>query len=212
MAVLFLAQVENGELQNKGLCLKCAKELNIPQIKEVMEKMGITDEDIDAMSDQMQEFVQGDLGLDLNEDFEVGGAQALPLIQNLMSGMTGESSNKPVYQGPPERQKSKESREEKQRRERSRRRKFLDSYCENLTEKAKEGKIDNIIGREKEIYRVIQILNRRTKNNPCLIGEPGVGKTAIAEGIALKLAHGEVPPRLAEKELYLLDLTALIAG
>jgi ATP-dependent Clp protease ATP-binding subunit ClpC len=209
MAVLFLAHLENGEMQNKGLCLKCAKELNIPQIKDVMDKMGISDEDIETMSNQMQEFMQGDMGLDFNEDFEMGGAQALPLIQNLMSGMSGESSNKPAHQGPPERQKNKE---EKQRRERSRRRKFLDNYCENLTEKAKEGKIDNIIGREKEIYRVIQILNRRTKNNPCLIGEPGVGKTAIAEGIAQKLADGDVPFRLAEKELYLLDLTALIAG
>ena len=209
MAVLFLAHMENGEMQNKGLCLKCAKELNIPQIKEVMDKMGISDEDIETMSNQMQDFMQGDLGLDLNGDFEMGGAQALPLIQNLMSGMGGESENKPAHQGPPERQKNKE---EKQKRERSRKRKFLDNFCENLTEKAKDGKIDNIIGREKEIYRVIQILNRRTKNNPCLIGEPGVGKTAIAEGIAQKLANGDVPPRLAEKELYLLDLTALIAG
>ena len=110
MAVLFLAHMENGEMQNKGLCLKCAKELNIPQIKEVMDKMGISDEDIETMSNQMQDFMQGDLGLDLNGDFEMGGAQALPLIQNLMSGMGGESENKPAHQGPPERQKNKEEK------------------------------------------------------------------------------------------------------
>jgi len=199
--------MENGEMQNKGLCLKCAKELNIPQVREVMDKMGISDEDIETMSAQMQEFLDSEGNLD--GDFEVGGAQSLPLIQNLFgSDMKDEKEKGIVPQQPPQ----QKSREETKKRERSRKRKFLDNFCENLTEKAKDGKIDNIIGRDKEIYRVIQILNRRSKNNPCLIGEPGVGKTAIAEGIAQRLADGKAPARLADKELYLLDLTALIAG
>ncbi len=206
MAVIFLAHMENGEMVNKGLCLKCAKELNIPQVREVMDKMGISDEDIETMSSQLQEFMEGS-GID--GDFEMGGAPSLPILQSLLAGDGDDRRQLPKI--PPERQKSP-SKDEKQKRERSRKRKFLDNFCENLTEKAKEGKIDNIIGRGDEIYRVIQILNRRTKNNPCLIGEPGVGKTAIAEGIAQKLAEGDVPPRLADKELYLLDLTALIAG
>ena len=208
MAIIFLAHMENGEMQNKGLCLKCAKELNIPQVREVMDKMGISDEDIESMSSQMQEFMEGEGNLD--GDFEMGGAQSLPIMQSLFgSGTKDEKDNKPVPIPPPPSQKS---REDQRKRERTRKRKFLDNFCENLTEKAKDGKVDNIVGREKEIYRVIQILNRRTKNNPCLIGEPGVGKTAIAEGIAQKLAGGNVPHRLADKELYLLDLTALIAG
>ena len=210
MAIIFLAHLENGEMQNKGLCLKCAKELDIPQVREVMEKMGLSDEDIESMSTQMQELIDPDGSLD--GDFEMGGAQSLPpFFQNLFGGGGApkeESENKPVPAVPPQRK----SREEPKKRERSRKRKFLDNFCENLTEKAKDGKIDNIIGREKEISRVVQILNRRTKNNPCLIGEPGVGKTAIAEGIAQKLAEGSAPHRLADKELYLLDLTALIAG
>ena len=207
IAAIFLAHMENGEMQNKGLCLKCAKELNIPQVREVMDKMGISDEDIETMSAQMQEFLDSEGNLD--GDFEVGGAQSLPLIQNLFgSDMKDEKEKGIVPQQPPQ----QKSREETKKRERSRKRKFLDNFCENLTEKAKDGKIDNIIGRDKEIYRVIQILNRRSKNNPCLIGEPGVGKTAIAEGIAQRLADGKAPARLADKELYLLDLTALIAG
>ena len=209
VAVIFLAHMENGEMQNKGLCLKCAKDLNIPQVREVMDKMGISDEDIESMNSQMQEFLDSDGNLD--GDFEMGGAQSLPLLQNLFGGDMKEEKEKGLVPGtpPPSQQKA---REESKKRERGRKRKFLDNFCENLTEKAKDGKIDNIIGREKEIYRVIQILNRRSKNNPCLIGEPGVGKTAIAEGIAQKLAEGKAPARLADKELYLLDLTALVAG
>lgn len=202
VAVLFLAQMENGEMKNKGLCLKCAKELNAPQVKEVMDKMGISDEDIEALSNQMTDMIDLDM-TNLDGDFEIGGAQSLPFIQNLFGG---NDNNKMI----PGNQQNK-TREERPKKDR-RKRKFLDNFCENLTDKAKEGRIDNIVGREKEIYRVIQILNRRTKNNPCLIGEPGVGKTAIAEGIAQKLSSGDVPPRLADKELFLLDLTALIAG
>jgi ATP-dependent Clp protease ATP-binding subunit ClpA len=204
MAVIFLAHMENGEMQNKGLCIKCARELNIPQVQEVMDKMGISDEDIETMSNQMQEFMDNEF----DGDFEMGGAQSLPMLHKLFSG--GEDSGRTVPATTPSGRQAPRKKEEKKRERRKR--KFLDNFCENLTEKARDGRIDNIIGREKEIYRVVQILNRRTKNNPCLIGEPGVGKTAIAEGIAQKLADGDVPPRLAEKELYLLDLTALIAG
>ena len=205
VAVLFLAQMENGEMKNKGLCLKCAKELNAPQVKEVMDKMGISDEDIEALSNQMTDMIDLDM-TNLDGDFEIGGAQSLPFIQNLFGG----NDNNKMIPGNQQNQQNK-TREERPKKDR-RKRKFLDNFCENLTDKAKEGRIDNIVGREKEIYRVIQILNRRTKNNPCLIGEPGVGKTAIAEGIAQKLSSGDVPPRLADKELFLLDLTALIAG
>ena len=219
MAVLFLSQMENGEMKDQGLCLKCAREMNIPQVKEVMDRLGLSDDEIEAMSDQMTDFMGGDMS-NLDGDFEVGGAQPLPFMQNLFGSMgksndnsDREESNKPVPVPPPS--QNRPPREEKDKdkgRKERRKRKFLDNFCENLTEKAREGKIDHIVGRDEEIYRVIQILNRRTKNNPCLIGEPGVGKTAIAEGIALRLASENVPIRLADKELFLLDLTALVAG
>ncbi len=205
MAVLFLAHMENGEMKNKGLCMKCARELNIPQVREVMDKMGISEDDMEAMNAQITELMGGDLS-DFESGFEMGGAQSLPFLH----GLFGETDNKPVPQAP--KHQTKEEPQKPKKDQNKRKRKFLDNFCENLTEKASAGKIDRIVGREDEIYRVIQILNRRTKNNPCLIGEPGVGKTAIAEGIALKLANADVPPRLAEKELYLLDLTALVAG
>jgi len=210
MAVLFLAHLEDGEMKNRGLCLKCARELDIPQVKEVMDKMGLNENDVENMSEQMAELMGEDLS-DFEADFEMGGAQALPFLQGLFGGggERGGKSDKPVPVSPPHHHKEERNSSKK---ETKRKRKFLDNFCENLTEKAVAGRIDNIVGREKEIYRVIQILNRRTKNNPCLIGEPGVGKTAIAEGIALKLASGDVPPRLADKELFLLDLTALVAG
>jgi len=210
--MIFLAH--GGDMQNKdGLCLKCAKELNIPHVRDVMDRMGISDEDIESMSAQMSEFIDGEGNLD--GDFEMGGAQFMPIIQGMFGpGMKEEKDDKlvPVQPSSPSQKNQSRDDNKKRDRDRSRKRKFLDNFCENLTEKAKDGKIDNIVGREKEIYRVIQILNRRTKNNPCLIGEPGVGKTAIAEGIAQRLADGNAPHRLAGKELYLLDLTALIAG
>ena len=201
MAVLFLAHMENGEMKNKGLCLKCAQDLDIPQVREVMDKMGLNEEDLEAMNAQMTDLMEKDPE-ELDGDFEVGGAQPFPFLQNLF----GNQPDRPAKDPPPQERKP---REEKKRRGK---RKFLDNFCENLTEKAKNGKIDRIVGRDKEIYRMVQILNRRTKNNPCLIGEPGVGKTAIAEGIAQRLASGDVPMRLAGKELFLLDLTALVAG
>ena len=174
----------------------CAKELNIKQVTDIIEKMGISDEEIEAMYYQLPE--DGSLP---DDAFEMGGAFTMPFFNS-----AAESS------GSKEEKTAKSSKKEKANDKEEKKLKFLNNYCENLTEKAKNGKLDRIIGRDKEIYRVLQILNRRTKNNPCLIGEPGVGKTAIAEGIALKLAANDVPPRLLNKELYLLDLTALVAG
>ena len=196
MAVVFMSRVENGETINEGLCLKCAKELGIPQVSSMMDSMGITDEDIEDMSNQLME-----LG---GEDFELGGANTMPFLQNIFGG--GSLSKQEPAKESSAGAESKEKPKEKKKR------KFLDSYCINLTEKAREGGLDRIIGRDKEIARAVQILNRRVKNNPCLIGEPGVGKTAIVEGIALKIAAGDVPFRLQEKEIYLLDMTSLVSG
>ncbi len=212
LAVVFMTRLDGNKTLNEGLCLKCAKELGIKPVSDLMEKMGITDEDLDNMSEQMTEA----LGEGGESGFEMGGAQAMPFLQNLMGGdgsivpqdagsgegEQGSAGGSPNTKEPPRRERPRKGAKYK----------FLDAYCEDLTRKAQEGKIDRIVGREQEIYRVLQILNRRTKNNPCLIGEPGVGKTAVAEGIALRLAGGDVPFRLQNKKLYLLDLTALIAG
>ena len=196
MAVVFVSGIENGKPIDHGYCMVCAKELNIKQVTDIIEKMGISDEEIEAMYYQLPE--DGSLP---DDAFEMGGAFTMPFFNS-----AAESS------GSKEEKTAKSSKKEKANDKEEKKLKFLNNYCENLTEKAKNGKLDRIIGRDKEIYRVLQILNRRTKNNPCLIGEPGVGKTAIAEGIALKLAANDVPPRLLNKELYLLDLTALVAG
>ena len=218
-----MAHMEDGEMKNKGLCLQCARKLNIPQVKEVMDKMGLTDEELESMSKQLGEWLGGE-GSELDGDFELGGAQALPFLQNWM-GAGGEAPEKTDAESgdqlptihssemPEEVRHSRAKDREKNKRDTRRKRKFLENFCENLTDKAKEGRIDRIVGREREIYRVIQILNRRTKNNPCLIGEPGVGKTAIAEGLAQRIAAGDVPAQACmDKELHLLDLTALVAG
>ena len=187
----------------------CAKEMNIPQVSEYMEQMGITDDDIEQMSDQMMELMDGD-------GFEMGGAGTLPpYIQNLLNGQLGDiKKNESGDSNPPAARKSKQgsAKAEDTKKKKKKELKFLDNYCTNLSKKAEDGELDNIIGRDKEIARVIQILSRRQKNNPCLIGEPGVGKTAIAEGIAQKIAEGNVPFNLADKKIYLLDLTALVAG
>lgn len=187
----------------------CAKEMNIPQVSEYMEQMGITDDDIEQMSDQMMELMDGD-------GFEMGGAGTLPpYIQNLLNGQLGDiKKNESGDSNPPAARKSKQgsAKAEDTKKKKKKELKFLDNYCTNLSKKAEDGKLDNIVGRDKEIARVIQILSRRQKNNPCLIGEPGVGKTAIAEGIAQKIAEGNVPFNLADKKIYLLDLTALVAG
>lgn len=211
MAMIFVSKIENGQPVNEGYCIQCARELHIPQVQEMIDKLGMSEDDIENISDHMSELF-GSEG-----DFEPGGAMPMPsFLQNFMTSLTGGEAateeNEPTELAestPP----TKSTRErERPKREKTKTRKFLDQYCDDLTQKARDGKLDHIVGRDKEIYRVMQILNRRQKNNPCLIGEPGVGKTAIAEGIAQRLAEGSVPPRLMDKQLYLLDLTALVAG
>ena len=213
-AVIFVSRVDGDNTTQEGFCLKCATELNIGPIKQMMQNMGITEDDIEAVSEQF-----GDM-MDNMDDFQLGGAGTMPFMQNLFNG------NNPLMSKDQQNDNNTETEEEdtdeeasddgkndkKKKGKRKTKRKFLNSYCTDLTAKAREGKIDRIIGRETEIYRVTQILCRRTKNNPCLIGEPGVGKTAIAEGLALKIAAGEVPARIADKEIHLLDLTSLVAG
>ncbi len=231
-AVLFVSTMTGSERKSEGLCLQCAKELGLPQVSDYLKQMGISEDELENACDSIfgedgavdSDFLK-QLGLDGKEDdddetdedltdsddgdapkeednlFERGGAGTMPnFLKNLFGGSDSKSDG--------ETEKKLKKKQEKV----DKKRKCLETYCTNLTRRAKEGKIDRIIGREKEIYRVLQILSRRTKNNPCLIGEPGVGKTAIAEGIALKLASGDVPFRLQGKELYLLDLTALVAG
>ena len=201
-AVIFMSRMENGQMVNEGLCLQCAKELGIPQVKDLIDRMGISDEDIEAMSNQIMEMM-GD-----EDGFEPGGAMPFPMMNMFGGPLQEEEEHLPAEVEDTDAGESDTPVQEKRRRKM----KYLDSYCENLNDKVRQGKVDRIIGRESEIYRVMQILNRRTKNNPCLIGEPGVGKTAIAEGIAQRLVEGKVPPSLLDKEIWLLDLTALVAG
>ncbi len=209
-AVLFIQKMEDGEVKPEGLCIKCARELNIGSINQMIDKLGISDEELEMASEQMSSFMENmedfnfeNLGEMFNPD-NMDGAQTMPFSQ-LFGGENGEEVKS-------------DSKSDKKRSKKGRKgpkddaRKFLNTYCNNLTDRAKNGKLDSIIGRENEISRAIQILCRRTKNNPCLIGEPGVGKTAIAEGLAIRIAKGQVPARLADKEIYLLDLTALVAG
>lgn len=207
-AVIFIQKMEDNKVVPEGLCIKCAKELNVGSINQMIDQLGISDEELEQASEQMSQFMENMQDFDfgsLSEAFNsenMDGAQTLPfasLFENNNDGSATDSKNK---------NSKKKGRKNKQDDSR----KFLSNYCTNLTAKAKNGDLDAIIGREKEISRAIQILCRRTKNNPCLIGEPGVGKTAIAEGLAIRIAKGEVPARLADKEIYLLDLTALVAG
>jgi len=201
IAVVFITRTDGGEPVNDGLCLQCARELGIKPVDDLMQKMGITGDELDAINDQMMEVMQqgGDDG------FEPGGAAAFPFLSGLFGGENGAAAGG-TDPGAASKKRPKKKKEEPPQK------KYLTAYCENLTDKAREGKLDPIIGRDREIYRVTQILNRRTKNNPCLIGEPGVGKTAIAEGIAQRIASGNVPAKLADKEIWLLDLTSLVAG
>lgn len=200
-AVVFISQMNAKDPQhkkNEGLCLVCAKELGISQVDDYMKAMGISDDDLEAMSNQLMEASDGD-------DFELGGTNFLSNLfggdaANLFSNLAG---------GMP---KATDEGGENKPKDKKKKLKFLNNYCTNLTQKAREGKLDNVVGRDKEISRVIHILSRRQKNNPCLIGEPGVGKTAIAEGIAQRIVGGDVPFHIKDKELYLLDLTALVAG
>lgn len=203
-AAVFISQVDPKnpqEKKNEALCLQCAAELGISQAEDFKKMLGITDEEIEQMTDQLMELNDG-------SDFEMGGSGTMPgFLQNLFGG-----SNPPAEKNEPQGQRPKDSRFRRRKEEKKPELKFLNNYCTNLTEKARTGQLDNIIGRDREIERVIQILSRRQKNNPCLIGEPGVGKTAIAEGIAQRIVAGDVPFRIKDKEIYLLDLTALIAG
>ena len=215
VAVIFITKLEGGTSKNEGLCLKCAREMGIKPIDDMMKKMGISDEDLDTLTSEMMsafggaEGIEGMMSPAKEEDDEEddGRTATFPFLNQLFGGgssstpspASGESSAPPPGRG--DKSAAKPAK-----------RKFLDNYCISLTQRAQEGKLDKLIGRERELERVVQILNRRQKNNPCLIGEPGVGKTAIAEGLAQRIADKDVPYKLLEKEVYLLDLTALVAG
>ena len=207
IAVVFITKVENGVTMNEGYCLKCARSLGIPQIDEAVKQMGFSDDDLDNLTDEMSSmFGQIDQG-DHDDDDMDSQTATFPLLNQLFGGS---SSNLPAQ--PPRQEGKKEEHTGEHPKQKAKKHKFLDSYCMDLTGRAKAGKLDKVIGRDVETERVIQILNRRQKNNPCLIGEPGVGKTAIAEGLAQRIASGDVPYKLRDKEVFLLDLTALVAG
>ena len=212
VAVVFITRMENGKNINEGLCLKCAKNLGLPQVNEMMQRMGITDEDLDNISNEMMSAFGGAEnleGIDApdGDDEEDGKTATFPFLGRLFGGQNGEAP------APADGAADGSGRAERgKKNDKATKHKFLDSYCINLSQRARDGKLDAVIGRDEEIERVVQILNRRQKNNPCLIGEPGVGKTAIAEGLAQRIAAGEVPFKLRSKEVYLLDLTALVAG
>ena len=208
IAVVFITKMENGVTLNEGYCLKCARSLGIPQIDQAVKQMGISEEDLDLLTDEMSNmFGQRDDSDDADDDEIDSQTATFPLLNQLFGGS---SENMPAM--PPRPPKQEEPKEEGKGKKKNKKHKFLDSYCMDLTGRAREGKLDKVIGRDVETERVIQILNRRQKNNPCLIGEPGVGKTAIAEGLAQRIAAGEVPYKLRDKEVFLLDLTALVAG
>ena len=217
VAVVFISKLENGKTVNEGLCLKCAKDLGLPQVNDMMRRMGITDDDLEAINDEMMQafggaesmeglIPQGDDEADGDE--EDGKTATFPFLNRLFNN----GENTPAPNGDAGRSHDSGKERKGDKGQKAPKRKYLDSYCINLTQRAREGKLDNLVGREQEIERVIQILNRRQKNNPCLIGEPGVGKTAIAEGLAQRIANGDVPFKLLDKEVFLLDLTALVAG
>ena len=204
-AVVFMSNPLNPNGETEGLCLACAKELGIKPVDVMLKSMKISDEDIEQMSDQFLEAMSAeDMDIDdesLNDEtFDLGTAPAIPFLKNLFGGSQNSTN-----------EKAKESKS-KGEKPKSKKRRFVEQYCDNLTKRAKEGKLDVVIGRDRELERMLQILSRRSKNNPCLIGEPGVGKTAIVEGLALKIAQGTAPARLLDKEIYMLDLTCLVAG
>ncbi len=208
-AVVFVSALEGGEKKDAGYCFTCAKELNIPQVSEYLQSVGLGDKELEEISDQMMEFMNEDE----NPDMNMGNINSMPgFLRNLFS--TGPAAQKQDDTGEEPDVTEKKPREKNRRKQKNEtpELKFLNNYCTNLSQRAEEGKLDRIIGRDREIARVVQILSRRQKNNPCLIGEPGVGKTAIAEGIAQRIAEGTVPFHLRDKKIYLLDLTALVAG
>ena len=215
IAVVFVTKLENGQTKNEGLCLKCARELHIKPVDDMISKMGLSDDDLDSLSGDMMTALNGfeDIAaVDGDDDGEDDGKTAtFPFLNRLFGGAPaagGSAADTPGHEA----RESKPKSEGREANPKGGKRKFLDNYCINLTNRAKQGKLDSMIGRAEELERVIQILNRRQKNNPCLIGEPGVGKTAIAEGLAQRIAMGDVPQKLLDKEVFLLDLTALVAG
>ena len=224
VAVIFITRLEGGQTKNEGLCLKCARELHIKPVDDVINKMGLSDDELDGLTNEMMEALGNADGLmdiensDADTDDE-GKTATFPFLNRLFGGMGGQRPEAsapggeltPAQSGP-EQQGSAQGQTGAQQAPPRPKKKFLDNYCIDLTQRAREGKLDAMIGRAEELERVIQILNRRQKNNPCLIGEPGVGKTAIAEGLAQRIADGSVPYKLKDKEVYLLDLTALVAG
>jgi ATP-dependent Clp protease ATP-binding subunit ClpA len=229
VAIIFITRLDqSGNSNNEGLCLKCAKELNIKPVTDMIEKMGMSEEDLEGLTNEMMSAFEGVEGMESllssnfaedNDDNDEGRTATFPFLNKLMGNLQSPTSTNPrspegsSYE-PPSESVSRSEREEKVKKSESKqsKRKFLENYCISLTRRANEGQLDRVIGRESELERVIQILNRRQKNNPCLIGEPGVGKTAIAEGLALKIHSGDVPYKLRDKEVYLLDLTSLVAG
>ena len=212
VAIVFITKIENGQTKNEGLCLKCARELHIKPVDDVINKMGISDEDLDSITGDMMNALSGvedmmDVDSDGTDDNEDDGKTAtFPFMNRLFGGPPSPTSQGDGASG------EHQPRQDGEKAPKQPKRKFLDNYCIDLTARAREGKLDSMIGREEELERVIQILNRRQKNNPCLIGEPGVGKTAIAEGLAQRIAMGNVPYKLQDKQVFLLDLTALVAG
>ena len=213
LAVIFITKIDNGKTINEGLCLKCARELGIKPVDDLMQRMGITDDDLESLSGEMSEAL-GSLGMmanpqedDAEDDEQDSQTATFPFLNKLFGGAQN-AENLPAEQDAPKSDAQPRDKTQKGQKKH----KFLDTYCQNLTKKARDGQLDRIVGREVETERVIQILNRRQKNTPCLIGEPGVGKTAIAEGLAQKIANRDVPYKLLDKEVYLMDLTALVAG
>ena len=213
VAVIFITKIENGQAQNQGLCLKCAREMHIKPVDDMINKMGLSDEDLESLSGDMMAALNGaeellnmeNSGDEDNEDDD-GKTATFPFLNRLFGGPGGQNANSGEQSGERPRQ------EQAAPNSKGGKRKFLDNYCIDLTQRARDGKLDSMVGRAEELERVIQILNRRQKNNPCLIGEPGVGKTAIAEGLAQRIAMGNVPYKLQDKQVFLLDLTALVAG
>ena len=220
LAVIFITRLENGKTENQGLCLKCAREMGIKPVDDIINRMGLSEEDLENLNGEMTDMMsgmegmlsglQGD-GADGDDDENESQTATFPFLNKLF-GNAGNEEKLPANSPEEEEKNDKSGRTEKPNGQKNKKHKFLDLYCQNLTQKAREGKLDHIVGREVETERVIQILNRRQKNNPCLIGEPGVGKTAIAEGLAQRIVAKDVPYKLQSKEVFLMDLTALVAG
>ena len=219
LAVVFITKIDGGKTVNEGLCLKCAKEMGIKPVDDMIERMGLSEDDLENLNGEMTEAMNGLESLlsqghdaeDGSEDDESDSQTATFPFLNKLFGAAGQGQDNTPAVPEPEKTESRQRSGDKPN-SKNKKHKFLDTYCQNLTQKARDGRLDRIIGREEETERVIQILNRRQKNNPCLIGEPGVGKTAIAEGLAQKIADKDVPYKLQNKEVYLMDLTALVAG